>query len=215
VCSPGAREQTGSSVHLARGQGRLARDTSRAPGTPVFGGFEVAAFLCDTPTCPAPPARASDACWATATPTARRKQKRGRYGFHHEPRNGLVVGAAIWLFLAKVAGCRLILTRRLCCPPPVSRASCGTLFTFARFPKSQRKSIRTSTAIVVRQAHHEGLHEEIKRPIKTQTVLPPEHIEGGGNRRDVVLGFAGVRADNHPQDRRLAKPRRKAVRSDH
>src|SRR5271169_989147 len=39
------------------------------------------------------------------------------------------------------------------------------LFTFARFPKSQWKSIRTSNAI-------ERLHEEFKRRIKTQTVLP-------------------------------------------
>lgn len=39
------------------------------------------------------------------------------------------------------------------------------LFTFARFPKSQWRSIRTSNAI-------ERLHEEFKRRIKTQTVLP-------------------------------------------
>jgi transposase-like protein len=39
------------------------------------------------------------------------------------------------------------------------------LFTFMRFPKSQWKSIRTSNAI-------ERLHEEFKRRIKTQTVLP-------------------------------------------
>jgi putative transposase len=39
------------------------------------------------------------------------------------------------------------------------------LFTFARFPKSQWKSVRTSNAI-------ERLHEEFKRRIKTQTVLP-------------------------------------------
>lgn len=39
------------------------------------------------------------------------------------------------------------------------------LFTFTRFPKSQWKSIRTSNAI-------ERLHEEFKRRIKTQTVLP-------------------------------------------
>jgi transposase-like protein len=39
------------------------------------------------------------------------------------------------------------------------------LFTFARFPESQWKSIRTSNAI-------ERLHEEFKRRIKTQTVLP-------------------------------------------
>jgi transposase-like protein len=39
-------------------------------------------------------------------------------------------------------------------------------------PKSQWKSIRTSNAIVVRQAHHESLHEEFKRRIKIPTVLP-------------------------------------------
>jgi len=39
------------------------------------------------------------------------------------------------------------------------------LFTFTRFPESQWKSIRTSNAI-------ERLHEEFKRRIKTQTVLP-------------------------------------------
>jgi putative transposase len=39
------------------------------------------------------------------------------------------------------------------------------LFTFARFPKSQWKSLRTTNAI-------ERLHEEFKRRIKTQTVLP-------------------------------------------
>jgi putative transposase len=38
-------------------------------------------------------------------------------------------------------------------------------FTFTRFPPSQWKSIRTSNAI-------ERLHEEFKRRIKTQTVLP-------------------------------------------
>ena len=39
------------------------------------------------------------------------------------------------------------------------------LFTFTRFPPGQWKSIRTSNAI-------ERLHEEFKRRIKTQTVLP-------------------------------------------
>ena len=39
------------------------------------------------------------------------------------------------------------------------------LFTFARFPPGQWKSIRTTNAI-------ERLHEEFKRRIKTQTVLP-------------------------------------------
>jgi transposase-like protein len=39
------------------------------------------------------------------------------------------------------------------------------LYTFARFPKSQWRSIRTLNAI-------ERLHEEFKQRIKTQTVLP-------------------------------------------
>ena len=39
------------------------------------------------------------------------------------------------------------------------------LFSFTRFPKSQWKSIRTSNAV-------ERLHEEFKRRIKTQTLLP-------------------------------------------
>ena len=39
------------------------------------------------------------------------------------------------------------------------------LFTFARFPESQWRSIRTTNAI-------ERLHEEFKRRIKTQTALP-------------------------------------------
>ena len=39
------------------------------------------------------------------------------------------------------------------------------LFTFTRFPPAQWRSIRTTNAI-------ERLHEEFKRRIKTQTVLP-------------------------------------------
>jgi len=39
------------------------------------------------------------------------------------------------------------------------------LFTFARLPQIQRRSARTTNAI-------ERLHEEFKRWIKTQTVLP-------------------------------------------
>ena len=39
------------------------------------------------------------------------------------------------------------------------------LFTFTRLPSSQWKSARTTNAI-------ERLHEEFKRRIKTQTVLP-------------------------------------------
>jgi putative transposase len=44
------------------------------------------------------------------------------------------------------------------------------LFTFARLPQSQWKSIRTMNAI-------ERLHEEFKRRIKTQTVLPSAETE--------------------------------------
>ena len=56
---------------------------------------------------------------------------------------------------------------RLKCPAVASslEEAGDKLFTFARFPKSQRKSIRTTNAI-------ERLHEEFKRRIKTQTVLP-------------------------------------------
>jgi putative transposase len=56
---------------------------------------------------------------------------------------------------------------RLKCPAvAISLEEAGDkLFTFTRFPKSQWKSIRTSNAI-------ERLHEEFKRRIKTQTVLP-------------------------------------------
>ena len=41
------------------------------------------------------------------------------------------------------------------------------LFTFTRLPPSQWRSVRTTNAI-------ERLHEEFKRRIKTQTVLPSE-----------------------------------------
>jgi putative transposase len=56
---------------------------------------------------------------------------------------------------------------RLKCPAvAASLEEAGAkLFTFTRFPKSQWKSIRTSNAI-------ERLHEEFKRRIKTQTLLP-------------------------------------------
>ena len=49
--------------------------------------------------------------------------------------------------------------------PTAWRKPASKLFTFTRFPLSQWKSIRTSNAI-------ERLHEEFKRRIKTQTVLP-------------------------------------------
>jgi putative transposase len=56
---------------------------------------------------------------------------------------------------------------RLKCPAVhVSREEAGDkLFTFTRFPPSQCKLSRTSNAI-------ERLHEEFKRRIKSQTVLP-------------------------------------------
>src|SRR5262245_7643509 len=41
----------------------------------------------------------------------------------------------------------------------------ASMFTFTRLPPSQWKSVRTTKAI-------ERLHEEFKRRIKTQTVLP-------------------------------------------
>jgi transposase-like protein len=43
--------------------------------------------------------------------------------------------------------------------------SVSLLFTFTRLPPSQWRSARTTNAI-------ERLHEEFKRRIKTQTVLP-------------------------------------------
>jgi putative transposase len=49
------------------------------------------------------------------------------------------------------------------------------LFTFTRFPKSQWKSLRTSNAI-------ERLHEEFKRRIKTQTLLPSGREQPTGRR---------------------------------
>src|SRR6202022_1333399 len=50
--------------------------------------------------------------------------------------------------------------------PPDSLEEAGDrLFTFARLPPGQWRSVRTTNAI-------ERLHEEFKRRIKTQTVLP-------------------------------------------
>ena len=77
------------------------------------------------------------------------------------------------------------------------------LFTFARFPPSQWKSIRTSNAI-------ERLHEEFKRRIKTSDRTALRRI-----RRHAVLGAARLRADHHAQGRRMADPRRETRRSDH
>ncbi len=56
--------------------------------------------------------------------------------------------------------------RLKCCAVADSLEEAGDqLFTLTRFPKSQWKLIRTSNAI-------ERLHEEFKRRIKTQTMLP-------------------------------------------
>jgi putative transposase len=46
-----------------------------------------------------------------------------------------------------------------------ARPAGDRLFTFTRLPPSQWRSVRTTNAI-------ERLHEEFKRRIKTQTVLP-------------------------------------------
>ena len=50
-------------------------------------------------------------------------------------------------------------------PSPTAWRKPATLFTFTRLPASQWRSARTTNAI-------ERLHEEFKRRIKTQTVLP-------------------------------------------
>ena len=58
--------------------------------------------------------------------------------------------------------------RGIFCSPPTSRSSSSTRLRVEGnigFPISQWNSIRTSNAI-------ERLHEEFKRRIKTQTVLP-------------------------------------------
>jgi transposase-like protein len=72
------------------------------------------------------------------------------------------------------------------------------LFTFTRPPPSQWRSARTTNAI-------ERLHEEFKRRIKTQTVLPSaEHA---------VLGAACLRSDQHAQGRWMADVGNQAHRS--
>ena len=65
------------------------------------------------------------------------------------------------------------------------------LFTFARLPPSQWRSLRTTNAI-------ERLHEEFKRRIKTQTVLPSADTAATANLID------GSRFDN-PRPRTLAR----------
>jgi transposase-like protein len=67
-------------------------------------------------------------------------------------------------------------------------AAGDSLFAFTCLPPSQWKSARTTNAI-------ERLHEEFKRRIKTQTVLPSAETA-------VMLfwAFACVRTDQHPQE---------------
>ena len=57
-------------------------------------------------------------------------------------------------------------------------------FTFTRLPPSQWRSARTTNAIV-------RLHEEFKRRIKTQTVLPSADT--------AAMLFCGIRSDQHAQ----------------
>ena len=75
------------------------------------------------------------------------------------------------------------------------------LLTFTRLPPSQWRSARTTNAI-------ERLHEEFKRRIKTQTVLP-----SGRYCCDFVLGAARLGADQHAESRWLANARNKPPRS--
>jgi putative transposase len=69
----------------------------------------------------------------------------------------------------EVEATRKAFIRKWCLKCPAVAASLeeagDKLFTFTRFPQSQWKSLRTSNAI-------ERLHEEFKRRIKTQTLLP-------------------------------------------
>ena len=77
------------------------------------------------------------------------------------------------------------------------------LFSFSRPPDSQWRSARTTNAI-------ERLHEEFKRRIKTQTVLPSSR-----DCRHVVLGTACMRSDHHAQSGRVANTCRETDRSMH
>jgi transposase-like protein len=75
------------------------------------------------------------------------------------------------------------------------------LFTFTRLPPSQWKSARTTNAI-------ERLHEEFKRRIKTQTVLPSADTAAM-----LFWAFARFRPDQHAQGRWLTNPRHQTHRS--
>ena len=75
------------------------------------------------------------------------------------------------------------------------------LFTFARLPPSQWRSVRTTNAI-------ERLHEEVQA-----TDQDANRAAVGRHRRDAVLGAARLRTDQHAQGRWLADPRHKTHRS--
>jgi len=69
-------------------------------------------------------------------------------------------------------------------PLPTASRSRARLFSCTRLPPEQWKSARTTNSI-------ERLHEEFKRRIKTQPVLPSP------NRCNFVLGLACLRSDQH------------------
>ena len=74
------------------------------------------------------------------------------------------------------------------------------LFAFTRLPPSQWKSARTTNAI-------ERLHEEFKRRIKTQTVLPSAETAA------MLFWALRLGTDHDAQGRRLADARHIARRS--
>ena len=74
------------------------------------------------------------------------------------------------------------------------------LFTFTRLSPSQWRSARTTNAI-------ERLHEEFKRRIKTQTVLPSADTAA------MLSGIARVRSDQYAKGRWLADARCEPYRS--
>jgi transposase-like protein len=82
-----------------------------------------------------------------------------------------------------------------------------TLFTFARFPKGQWRSIWTSNSIDPPDQVR-GLARGARAADQD-----PDRAALGGNRRDGVLGFDGIRSNQHAQGRWLAEPRGKAFRS--
>ena len=75
------------------------------------------------------------------------------------------------------------------------------LFTFTRFPKSQwNRSAHRMQSNVCTKSSNGGSRTD--------------RVAVGGNRGDVVLGFARFWSDHDAQSGRLAKPKRKAIRSD-